>query len=147
MGVILEIWSEIWGQPPLKFGGPKTPNFSQFSTLLVHCSGTDQDITNIKTDFFTRDIHLPDSERMAYFGTPWITTKWLICTHYNPNTNNHCISIHERAPQWAEVFQLSVELIFSYYYYYEYTVFNALMSVGWNDKIAFSTIRVLEGNW
>jgi len=35
-----------------------------------------------------------------------ITTKWLIRTQYKPDTNNHYISIHERAPQWAEVFQL-----------------------------------------
>jgi len=39
------------GSTPLKFGGPETPNFGQFSTLMVHCSGTDQDIANLKPDY------------------------------------------------------------------------------------------------
>jgi len=39
------------GQPPIKIWGQKTPNFGQFFTLPVHCSGTEQDIANLKTDY------------------------------------------------------------------------------------------------
>jgi len=59
MGVLLQIWSKIWGATPLKFADPTPPPlppqflsiFGQLSTLPVHCSRTDQDIVNLKTDY------------------------------------------------------------------------------------------------
>jgi len=36
---------------PNKIWGPENPPFGQFSILPVHCSRTDQDIANLKTDY------------------------------------------------------------------------------------------------
>jgi len=39
------------GATPLKFEDPTTSISVNFSNLPVHCSGTDQDIANLKTDY------------------------------------------------------------------------------------------------
>jgi len=56
IGVILEIGSIIWWATSIKICSSSNsptlcPNFSQFSTLPVHCSGMEQDIANLKTDY------------------------------------------------------------------------------------------------
>ena len=47
----------------------------QFSTLLMHCSGTEQNIAILKTDYYTRDIPLP-----ARFESQWTTKCVTWCT-------------------------------------------------------------------
>ena len=44
------------GRPPLKFAGPQLPTLSQFQSIFhfvnaLSCSGTEQDIANLKTDY------------------------------------------------------------------------------------------------
>jgi len=52
-GVILEIWSKIWGATPMKIWEPETalPHFSQFSVNFFFTGALLQDITNLKTDY------------------------------------------------------------------------------------------------
>jgi len=106
---------KFWGLPLKKFAvGSKLAQISWFSDFIVYFSTTERDITNLKTDYETRDIPLPDSERMVYIGPPWITTKQLILTHYKPNTNNHYFHSQEGTIVGGGIptRQNSMELIF-----------------------------------
>jgi len=69
------------GATSIKIWGPENPNFGQFFKLPVHCSRMDKDIANSIPDYSTRDIPLPDNEKMVYFGLPRITWSQLIRTH------------------------------------------------------------------
>jgi len=77
---------KIFGAPLNKFagGGSKlVPNFVILRLFrpFLHNVARISPFTNLKTDYQTTDTSIRYGEKMVYFGPPWNTWLWLMCTH------------------------------------------------------------------
>ena len=111
---------KFWGLPRKKnLRGSKLAKISWFSDFFAHFSKTVRHINNLKTDFKSVDIRLPDGKEMVCFSLR-STTNYVIQARKHPPSDLTAGLYTKRLARgrlWAEVFQFdarSVKIISSF---------------------------------